>query len=159
MNGMIITKSGRKRGVCNFYYVSCPSALLGLILRQALNKESCEASETFSLMKDMIAITIGFDESDIDFIGTWRVCNWKSGNLSAFVQLFACIEGPVAKTYENEIRTIDNLQYPIRDMIQDCLDDHYTVLYCKIAVCGNVHVLFLNPCPMEKRGTFIQSEL
>ena len=55
------------------------------------------------------------------------MCNRRSGNLSAFVQSFACIEDPVAENYKNEIRTIGNPRYPIRDTVQDVFDDR---LYC-----------------------------
>ena len=86
-----------------------------------------EESSTFSALQNMVVISIGFDKSDEDFIGTWRVCNRKGGNSSLFVQSFACLEGPVAENYENEKRTIGNDKFPIRKTVQDLVDDR---LYC-----------------------------
>ena len=76
---------------------------------------------------NLSVVSVGFDKSDDNFIGTWRVCNRRRGNLSLHVTSFACLEGPVAENYENKKRTIGNPNYPIRQTVQDLYDDR---LYC-----------------------------
>ncbi len=84
-------------------------------------------SYTFSSLRNMIVVSIGFDKSDSDFIGTWRVCNRKGGNSSAHVQSFACLEGPVAENHKNESKTIGNSKFPVKEVVQSLF---YDQLYC-----------------------------
>ena len=77
----------------------------------------------------MLVVAVGFDKSDADFIGTWRVCNRRKGNSAQFVQSFACLEGPVAENYKNEIKTIGNPEFPVKKMMQHLADDSlYTLV-------------------------------
>ena len=86
-----------------FVWCTRPTVLLGNMIQRVIKEGSFEESFTFSSLKNMIVVAAGLDKSYSDFIGTWRVCNRKRGNLSLYVQLFACLEGPVAECYENEI--------------------------------------------------------
>ena len=97
------------------------------MIRLAYMEQSMADSFSFSSLKDMIVVSIGFDKSDTDFIGTWRVCNRRSGNSSVYVQSFACLEGPVAEHYENEVRTIGNPEFPIEKVVRSLINDQ---LYC-----------------------------
>ena len=88
-----------------------------------------EDSFTFSSLVDQIIISIGFDKSDSDFVGTWRPCNRKNGNSALFVQTFACLEGPVTEDYANELVTIGNPEFPIKATVQELVDDSlYTLV-------------------------------
>ena len=78
--------------------------LLGLMIKRMFLDGAYVESSLFSSLSNKIVVSIGFDKSDSDFIGTWRVCNRRKGNSSVFVQSFACLEGPVAENYENEIK-------------------------------------------------------
>ena len=97
----VIDKAGNKRGVRNFYYSSSPSALLSLMLHRMFLDDMYRKSLSFSTLDDMYVVAVGFDKSDSDFVGTWRVCNRHEGNSSLCIQSFACLEGPVAENYEN----------------------------------------------------------
>ena len=74
-------------------------------------------------MSATIVISVGFDKSDSDFVGTWRPCNRRNGNSAVFVQTFACLEGPVSEDYANEMITIGRPEFPIRYTIQSLVDD------------------------------------
>ncbi len=119
----VLTKKGNKRGNRNFYFSSSPTTLLGLMLRRLVLDGTMEESFLFSSLENKIVVAIGFDKSDSDFVGTWRICNRARGNSSVFVQSFACMEGPIAECYENEAKTIGNDIYPIRDTVQSALRD------------------------------------
>jgi len=82
-----------------------------------------QPSFDFSSMTDTIVISVGFDKSDSDFVGTCRPCNRRNGNSAVYVQTFACLEGPVLEDYANELVTIGSPQYPIKYTIQQLVDD------------------------------------
>ena len=112
-----ITKTGNKRGMCNFYYCTYPLDLLASMLRRMFMDGGFRASQSVSSLLNQLIVTVGFDKSDSDFIGTWRICNRYRGNSSLYVQSFACLEGPVAENYENEVKTIGNSNFPVKDTI------------------------------------------
>ncbi len=123
-----VNKTGNKQGNCTFYYSSRPTALLALMLRSVFVDGAFEEISTFSSLKDQIVVCFGFDKSDNDFIGTWRVCNRKKGNSSIYVQEFACLEGPVAENYENKKKSIGRNDFPVRAVIQSLVDDELFAL-------------------------------
>ena len=82
----------------------------------------------FLSLKDQIVVSVGFDKSDTDFVGTMHPCNRYKGNASINVQSFAVLEGPVAENYENEVLTIGNDIYPIKKTIQSLVDDNLYAL-------------------------------
>ena len=124
-----ITKAGNKRGTCTFYFCERPGNLLEAMIRRMYLDNAYESSQSFSALIEMLVVTVGFDKSDADFIGTWRVCNRRKGNSALFVQSFACLEGPVAENYENEIKTIGNPEFPVKKMMQHLADDSlYTLV-------------------------------
>ena len=63
-----ITKIGNKRGMCTFFYCSRPVELLGLMLRGMFLDNACESGLSFSVLINMLVVTVGFDKSDSDFI-------------------------------------------------------------------------------------------
>ena len=81
-------------------------------------------SSTFSSLVKKVVVTVGFDKSDSDFLGTCRICNHHKGNLSNYAQLFASLEGPVAENYQNEMKTIGNDSFPMRATVQVLFNDH-----------------------------------
>ena len=87
---------------------------------------------------EMLVVAVGFDKSDSDFVGSWRPCNRQGGNSSLFVQQFACLEGPVAENYENEVKTIGNPEYPIQSMIQSLADDRLHTIVITASSGGEV---------------------
>ena len=99
-------KKGNKKAINTFYYCSRPSQLLENMLRRMFMDNTFQDSSEFSSLNNKIVISIGFNKSDSNFLGTWRPCNRKKGNLSLFVQTFACLEGPVCEDYINELITI-----------------------------------------------------
>ena len=88
----------------------------------------------------MLVVTVGFDKSDSYFIGTWRSCNRRRGNLSVYVQSFACIEGPVAEKYENKMKTIGNNQFPVQMTVQSLVDDSLYFLALTTRLRGKVEL-------------------
>ena len=111
-----------------FSYCSRPSQLLENTISRMFMDNSFQESLDFSLMSETIVISVGFDKSDSDFVGTWRPCNRRNGNSAVFVQTFACLEGPVSEDYANEMVTTGKPEYPIRYTIQQLVDDSLHVL-------------------------------
>ena len=95
-------------------------------------------SQSFSSLVDILLVAVGFNKSDSDFVGTWRPCNCQGGNSSVFVQQFACLEGPVAENYKNEVKTIGNPEYPIQSMIQSLTDDRLHTIVITVSSGGEV---------------------
>ena len=127
------TKKGNKKGLCTFYFCSRPTQLLGNILRRMFLDNRFQNSFDFSSLSNMLVAAVGFDKSDSDFVGTWKSCNRRKGNLTIYVQTFACLEGPVCENYENEKITIANKEYPIQQTtIQALVDDHLYALVVKV---------------------------
>ncbi len=149
----LITKQGNKRAARNFYYSSCPSSLLCQMLRRLVLDGSSEDSQDFSSLQNMIVVSIGFDKSDSDFIGTWRICNRKSGNSSLFVQCFACLEGPVSECYGNESRTIGNGNYPVKDIVQSTLQDLLFALTIVTPAMSECAAFVFKPIPTMSPAT------
>ena len=118
-----ITHKGNRRGMCTYYYCEHPAQLLANMFRRMFLDGEYEESSSFSSQINKLAISIGFDKSDKDFVGTWRPCNRRNGNSGLYVQAFACLEGPVAECYENEIITIGNPAYPTGETVQHLVDD------------------------------------
>ena len=114
--------------MCTYYYCESPHQLLANMLRRMFLDNSYEDSIVFSSKKNKLAVSIVFNRSDKDFVGTWRPCNRIMGNSGLYVQAFACLEGPVLECYENEIITIGNPAYPTRDTIQHLVDDFFFAL-------------------------------
>jgi hypothetical protein len=123
-----VTKKGNKRAMVTFYYCARPSQLLENMIRRMFMDNTFQESYSFSSLVDQIVISVGFDKSDSDFVGTWRPCNRKGGNSALYVQTFACLEGPVSKDYANEMLTIGKPEYPIRYTIQSLIDDSLQAL-------------------------------
>ena len=138
-----ITKAGNKRGMCTFYYCLRPVELLGLMLRQMLLDNACKSSLSFSALINMLVVTVGFDKSDSDFIGTWRACNRVRGDLAVYVQLFVCLEVPVTENYENESKTIGNDRFPVRQTVHSLMDDS---LHCLVLMAWGVGQVRLCSC-------------
>ena len=109
-----VNKKGNKRGMNTFYYCSRPAQLLENMISRMFMDNSFQESLDFSSMSATIVISVGFDKSDSDFVGTWRPCNRRNGNSAVFVQTFACLEGPVSEDYANEMVTIGRPEFPIR---------------------------------------------
>jgi len=82
-----------------------------------------QRSQDFSSLVNMILISVGFDKSDSDFVGTYRPCNHKNGNSTLFVQTFACLEGPVSEDYANDLIIIGRKEYPVQPTIQSFVGD------------------------------------
>jgi len=74
-------------------------------------------------MSETIVISVGFDKSDSDFVGTWRPYNRRNGNSAVLVQTFACLESPLSEDYANGMVTIGKPDYPIRYTLQSLVDD------------------------------------
>jgi hypothetical protein len=123
------TKKGNKKTFCTFYYCTHPTQLLANMMRRMFLDNTFQESIEFSSLVDMLVVSVGFDKSDSDFVGTWRPCNRRNGNSALFVQTFACLEGPVSEDYANEVATIGKPNYPIKDTIQRLVDDSlYTLV-------------------------------
>ena len=123
-----VNKKGNKRAMNTFYYCSLPSQLLENMISRMFMDNSFQKSFAFSSMSETILISVGFDKSDSDFVGTWRPCNRRNENSAVFVQTFACLEGPVSEDYANEMVTIGKPEYPIRYTIQSLVDDSMQAL-------------------------------
>ena len=82
-----------------------------------------QESYLFSSLADQTVVSVGFDKSDSDVVGTWRPCYRKGGSSALYVQTVACFEGPVSEYYANEIITIGKPEYRIRYTIQSLVDD------------------------------------
>jgi len=100
------------------------------------------------ILLNQLIVTVGFDKSDSDFIGTWRICNRYRGNSSLYVQSFACLEGPVAENYENEVKTIGNSNFPVKDAIQALVDDHLFGLTLKTRTASICTCFVFKPTPV-----------
>jgi len=63
-----------------------------------------ERSFDFSSISNMlvVAVAVGFDNSDSNCMGIWQPCNQQKSNLVLYVQTLACLEGPVDECYENK---------------------------------------------------------
>ena len=133
-----ITKKGNRRGMCTFYYSTKPTQLLSYMLRRMFLDNTVQDAFEFCSSKDVLVISIGFDKSDSDFVGTWRPCNRLNGNSSLFVQTFACLEGPVAENYGNEWITIGNPTYPVKDTVQSLVDDSLYSLVLSASIDGKM---------------------
>ena len=134
-----ITKLGNKRGMCNFYYCTHPMDLLALMMRRMFMDGGFRESSSFCSLANQLVVSVGFDKSDTDFIGTWRVCNRHRGNSSLYVQSFACLEGPVAENYENEVKTIRSPKFPVKEAMQALVDDHLfglTIMTQTASICS-----------------------
>jgi len=83
-----------------------------------------------SPLVDMRVVSVGFDKSNSDFVGTWRPCSRRNGNSALFVQTFVCLEGNVSEDCANEVQTIGKPNYPIKDTMQWLVDD---VMYVLVA--------------------------
>ena len=143
----IITNKRNKRSTRNFYCACRPVSLLSLMLRRlVLDCGLCE-SFTFSSLRNCLAGAVGFNKSDKDFIGTWRICNRFPGNVSLFVQSFACLEGPVAKNYENESRKIGNNDFLIKEMVSSIRNDYLYALTLETPTRAMSPASFLRPFP------------
>ena len=79
----------------------------------------------FLLLVDKIVISIGLDKATSDLIETVRVCNRRQGNSRLFVQAMACLLGPVAEEYYNEIVSFGSPLYPVSQTTQFLFDDFY----------------------------------
>ena len=82
----------------------------------------------FSSLVDKIVISIGIDEATSDLIETVRVCNRRKDNSRLFVQAMACLLGPVAEEYYNEIVSFGSPMYPVAQTTQFLFDDFYFYL-------------------------------
>ena len=71
----------------------------------------------------MLVVSVWFDKSDLDFVSTMRPCNWKKGNVAAYVRCVCCLEGPVVENYKNEVKTARNKDFPVKSTIQSMVDD------------------------------------
>ena len=153
-----VTKKGNKRAMNTFYYCARPSQLLENMIRRMFMDNTFQDSYSFSCLVDQILVSVGFDKSDSDFVGTWRPCNRKGGNSALYVQTFACLEGPVSEDYANEMLTIGKPEYPIKYTIQSLVDDSLQALVLtevmkdggNIKNCG---CLIFVPSPPTPPGT------
>jgi hypothetical protein len=134
----LITKAGNKRGSCNFYFSVRPVDLLAKMIRRMYLDGSYVESYSFCSLRSVLVVAVGFDKSDSDFIGTWRVCNRRKGNSSVFVQSFACLEGPVAENYENEKKTIGNDKFPVKAIVSSLVNDEMYSLTLRTFASGYV---------------------
>ena len=91
--------------------------LLANMMRRMFLNNSFQKSVEISSLVDMLVVSVGFDKSNWDFVGTWWPCNRRNRNSTLFVQTFACLEGPVSEDYANEVQTIGKPNYPIKDTI------------------------------------------
>ena len=128
-----ITRKGNRRGNCTYYYVENPTHLLEIMVNRMILDGSYETSFDFCSLVDQLVVSFGFDKSENDFVGTMRVLNRREGNSALFVQSFACLEGPVAETYDNELKTVFNPTLPTRAFVRDLADDF---LQCLIFTIG-----------------------
>jgi len=151
-----ITKAGNKRGMCNFYYCKYPLDLLVLMLRRMFMDGGFRASQSVVSLSNQLIVTVGFDKSDSDFIGTWRICNRYRGNSSLYVQSFACFEGPDSESYENEVKTIGNLKFPVKDVIQALVDDHLYGLTLTTRMASICTCFVFKPTPVLPPVTICQ---
>ena len=137
------TKKGNRKTLNTFYYCSHPTKLLANMMRRMFLDNSFEDSIDFCSLSEMLIVSVGFDKSDSDFVGTWRPCNRRKGNSALFVQTFACLEGPVSEDYANEIVTIGKPEYPIRDTVQRLVDDS---LYALVATATDITQDLVTAC-------------
>ena len=129
-----ITQKGNRRGMCTYYYCEYPAQLIANMIRRMFLDGAYEESFSFSSLNDKLVVAIGIDKSDKDLVGTMRICNRKKGNSGLQVQAFACLEGPVAECYANEILTFGNAMYPTCQTLQHLEDDFYFVLIFSASV-------------------------
>ena len=116
--------------MCLYYYCSSPSQLIAAMLRRMFLDNTYQKSQEFSSLQDMLVVSIGFDKSDSDFVGTMRPCNWKKGNAAVYVQCVCCLEGPVAENYENKIKTVGNMDFPVKAQYKVWLMTHCLHWFC-----------------------------
>jgi len=90
-----VNKKGNKRAMNTFYYCFCLTQLLENMISCMFMDNTFQDSLDFSSMVDTIVTSVGFDKRDLDFVGTWWPCNRINGNSAMYVQMFACLEGPV----------------------------------------------------------------
>ena len=145
----ILTRKGNRRGMCANYYCESPHQLLANMLRRMFLDNSYKDSIVFSSKKNKLAVSIVFNRSDKDFVGTWRPCNRIMGNSGLYVQAFACLEGPVLECYENEIITIGNPAYPTRETTQHLVDDYLFALIFVAEKTAKVYVHAPFLCPFQ----------
>ena len=65
-----VNKTGNKKGMCTFYYCSEPSQLIASMFRKMYLDNTFQSSQMFSSLQDMLGVSVGFDKSDSDFVGT-----------------------------------------------------------------------------------------
>jgi len=97
-----------------------------------------QKSQVFSSLKDMLVVSIGFDKSDSDCVGTMRPCNRKKDNTTVYVQCVCCLEGPISENYENEIKTVGNNDFPVRSTVQSMVDETLFALVLSSNTTGKI---------------------
>ena len=100
-----------------FFYCEYPAQLLANMIRFVIVDDAWEDSFLFSSLRNTVVAAMEIDKSDSDLIQTIRVCNCKKGNVSIYVQALACLLGPVAEKYYNEIITFGSPLYPISETL------------------------------------------
>ena len=150
-----ITRKGNRRGMCTYYYRVYPIQPLATMFGLIFLDDAYEESFSFHSLKNKLLVSIGFNKSHKVFWGTWRPCNRKKGKSGLYVQVFVCLEGPVAECYENEIITLGNHAYSTRGETQHLVGDLYFSLVFTanndsnyICACS---IIFShsNPCPTD----------
>ena len=118
-----------------FFYCEYPAQLLANVIRLVIVDDAREDSFSFFSLRDTVVVAMGRDKLDSDLIQTIRVCNRKKGNASIYIQALACLLGPVAEEYYNEIVTFGSPLYPLSETMQ-CLFDYYYQSLVVYRQCG-----------------------
>ena len=78
--GNKVNKKGNKKGTNTFCYCTSPIRLLDNMIKRMFLDNTFQDNQDFSPLIDMIVVSVGFDKSYLECIGTWCPCNRKNGN-------------------------------------------------------------------------------
>lgn len=128
---LTVSLDENKKRMCTYYYVSNPGHLLEHQTATSILDGTYQDSFSICSQRNKLIMVWGINKSDTDVTCSMRVCNRKKGNSSLHVQMIASIEN-AAETYENEVKTIFNPEYPTGRFLQRSVNDDYHMMVFKI---------------------------